>query len=76
VGNPYQSQGYTSGGHKDIVDGLMASGDVGHFDTAGRLLIDGRDDDMIISGGENVFPGEVEELLVHATPPENSSHAT
>ncbi|MEV0362468.1 AMP-binding protein [Nocardia fusca] len=64
VGNPYQSQGYTGGGHKDIVDGLMASGDVGHFDTAGRLLIDGRDDDMIISGGENVFPREVEELLL------------
>ncbi|MFI6571460.1 AMP-binding protein [Nocardia fluminea] len=64
VGNPYQSQGYTGGGHKDIVDGLMSSGDIGHFDTAGRLFIDGRDDDMIVSGGENVFPGEVEELLM------------
>ena len=34
----------------------MSSGDVGHFDAAGRLFIDGRDDDMIVSGGENVFP--------------------
>ena len=41
----------------------MSSGDVGHFDDAGRLFIDGRDDDMIVSGGENVFPAEVEDLL-------------
>ena len=41
----------------------MSSGDVGHFDDAGRLFIDGRDDDMIVSGGENVFPQEVEDLL-------------
>ena len=41
----------------------MSSGDVGHLDEAGRLFIDGRDDDMIVSGGENVFPQEVEELL-------------
>ena len=43
--------------------GLMSSGDVGHFDADGRLFIDGRDDEMIVSGGENVFPAEVEELL-------------
>jgi fatty-acyl-CoA synthase len=42
----------------------MSTGDVGHFDRAGRLFIDGRDDDMVVSGGENVFPGEVEELLI------------
>jgi fatty-acyl-CoA synthase len=41
----------------------MATGDVGHFDHNGRLFIDGRDDEMIVSGGENVFPAEVEELL-------------
>ena len=41
----------------------MSSGDVGHFDENGRLFIDGRDDEMIVSGGENVFPAEVEELL-------------
>ncbi|MQY23059.1 acyl-CoA synthetase [Nocardia macrotermitis] len=63
VGNAIQFEGYTGGGGKERVRGLMSSGDVGHFDCAGRLFIDGRDDDMIISGGENVFPGEVEELL-------------
>jgi fatty-acyl-CoA synthase len=56
--------GYTDGSTKEIVDGYMSSGDVGHFDAAGRLFIDGRDDDMIVSGGENVFPQEVEELLI------------
>jgi len=63
VGNDMQFEGYTGGGGKDVIDGLMSSGDVGHFDDAGRLFIDGRDDDMIVSGGENVFPGEVEDLL-------------
>jgi fatty-acyl-CoA synthase len=63
VGNDLQFEGYTGGGHKDRIDGLMSTGDVGHFDGAGRLFIDGRDDDMIVSGGENVFPGEIEELL-------------
>ncbi len=63
VGNDLQFEGYTGGGDKDRIDGLMSTGDVGHFDAAGRLFIDGRDDDMIVSGGENVFPGEVEELL-------------
>ena len=38
-------------------------GDVGHFDEGDRLFIDGRDDEMIVSGGENVFPREVEDLL-------------
>jgi fatty-acyl-CoA synthase len=41
----------------------MHTGDTGHFDSAGRLFVDGRDDDMIISGGENVFPGEVEDVI-------------
>ncbi|MFE3984433.1 acyl-CoA synthetase [Nocardia tengchongensis] len=63
VGNSIQFEGYTGGGTKEFVRGLMSSGDVGHFDSAGRLFIDGRDDDMIVSGGENVFPAEVEELL-------------
>jgi len=65
VGNDLQMEGYTGGGGKDSIDGLMSSGDVGHFDSDGRLFIDGRDDDMIVSGGENVFPQEVEELLQH-----------
>lgn len=63
VGNNYQFEGYTGGGDKARIGRLMSTGDVGHFDSAGRLFIDGRDDDMIVSGGENVFPGEVEELL-------------
>jgi fatty-acyl-CoA synthase len=64
VGNGFQFDGYTGGGNKEVIDGLMSTGDVGHFDTEGRLWIDGRDDDMIVSGGENLFPGEVEELLI------------
>src|SRR3954469_6894806 len=63
VGNDMQFEGYTGGGDKDVIDGLMSSGDVGHFDSGGRLFVDGRDDDMIVSGGENVFPAEVEDLL-------------
>ena len=64
VGNALLFEGYTGGGSKDRLDGLMATGDVGHFDPAGRLFVDGRDDDMIVSGGENVFPQEVEEALM------------
>jgi acyl-CoA synthetase (AMP-forming)/AMP-acid ligase II len=56
-------EGYTGGGGKEIVDGLMSTGDMGHIDAAGRLFVDGRDDEMIVSGGENVFPREVEDLL-------------
>lgn len=63
VGNEMSFEGYTGGGNKEAIDGLLSSGDVGHFDSAGRLFIDGRDDEMIVSGGENVFPREVEDLL-------------
>jgi len=63
VGNEMAFEGYTGGGGKEIIDGLYSSGDVGHFDSDGRLFIDGRDDEMIVSGGENVFPREVEDLL-------------
>jgi acyl-CoA synthetase (AMP-forming)/AMP-acid ligase II len=63
VGNELMFDGYTGGGGKEMVEGLMSSGDVGHFDEAGRLFVDGRDDEMIVSGGENVFPREVEDLL-------------
>jgi fatty-acyl-CoA synthase len=63
VCNEMMFEGYTGGGNKETVDGLMSTGDVGHFDDAGRLFVDGRDDEMIISGGENVFPREVEDLL-------------
>ena len=83
VGNEMQFEGYTGGGGKDVIDGLMSSGDVGHFDAEGRLFVDGlmatgdlgrldergrlfvegRDDEMIVSGGENVYPQEIEDLL-------------
>ncbi len=63
VGNEMSFEGYTGGGSKDAIDGLLSSGDVGHIDSSGRLFIDGRDDEMIVSGGENVFPREVEDLL-------------
>src|SRR3954453_21173135 len=63
VGNEMLFEGYTGGGGKDVIDGLMATGDVGHFDSGGRLFVDGRDDEMIVSGGENVFPLEVEDLI-------------
>ena len=61
VGSSLRSTGRSV---RDEVDGLVDTGDLGHFDEAGRLFIDGREDDMIISGGENVFPGEVEHLLM------------
>jgi acyl-CoA synthetase (AMP-forming)/AMP-acid ligase II/ribosome-associated toxin RatA of RatAB toxin-antitoxin module len=64
VGNEMLFEGYTGGGgSKDMIDGLMATGDVGHLDEEGRLFVSGRDDEMIVSGGENVFPREVEDLI-------------
>src|ERR1700686_2571684 len=63
VANEMVFEGYTGGGGKEIVRGLMSTGDVGRFDAGGRLFVDGRADGMIVSGGENVFPREVEDLL-------------
>ncbi|MGH2763247.1 MAG: AMP-binding protein [Thermoleophilaceae bacterium] len=63
VGNEMLFEGYTGGGSKDVIGSLMATGDVGRFDEGGRLFVEGRDDEMIVSGGENVFPKEVEDLL-------------
>ena len=63
VGNFFPFEGYTGGGNKEIIDGLMSSGDVGYFDADGLLYVSGRDDEMIVSGGENVFPAEVEDLI-------------
>ena len=68
VGNSLLFEGYTGGGSKTMIDGLMSSGDVGRFDADGRLYVEGRDDEMIVSGGENVFPKEIEDCLVgHAS---------
>jgi fatty-acyl-CoA synthase len=63
VGNAFPFEGYTGGGQKQIIDGLLSSGDVGYFDEHGLLYVSGRDDEMIVSGGENVFPAEVEDLI-------------
>jgi acyl-CoA synthetase (AMP-forming)/AMP-acid ligase II len=63
VRNNTQFDGYTSGTSKDFHAGFMSSGDVGYLDSAGRLFVVGRDDEMIVSGGENVYPIEVEKTL-------------
>ncbi|WP_167493020.1 acyl-CoA synthetase [Micromonospora ureilytica] len=44
-------------------DGWFRSGDLGHLDADGYLYISGRLKDMIISGGENIYPLELEQLL-------------
>jgi len=62
VGSAIRFDGYTDGGDKQRIRGMLSSGDMGRFDR-GLLFVEGRDDDMIVSGGENVFPAEVEELL-------------
>ncbi len=58
-----QFEEYTSGQTKEVLDGFMATGDIGYLDDAGRLFVVGRDDEMIVSGGENVYPIEVEKVL-------------
>jgi acyl-CoA synthetase (AMP-forming)/AMP-acid ligase II len=63
VRNDTQFDGYTSGTTKDFQAGFMSSGDVGYLDQNGRLFVVGRDDEMIVSGGENVYPIEVEKAL-------------
>ena len=63
VRNSTQFDGYTSGQTKAFHEGFMCSGDVGYVDDAGRLFVVGRDDEMIVSGGENVYPIEVEKTL-------------
>jgi fatty-acyl-CoA synthase len=64
VGSDLLFEGYTHGAEtKDTAHGMMTPGDLGHLDDQGRLFVDAREDDMIVSGGENVYPGEVEEVL-------------
>ncbi|MFN8126993.1 MAG: AMP-binding protein, partial [Candidatus Nanopelagicales bacterium] len=63
VGSAAAFDGYVDGADKEREDGLVATGDVGVFDEAGLLFIRGRSDDLIISGGENVHPAEVEDVL-------------
>ena len=64
VGHEMLFEGYTDPSQsRRVVDGMMTPGDLGHVDEEGRLFVDSRVDDMIISGGENVYPGQVEEVL-------------
>jgi acyl-CoA synthetase (AMP-forming)/AMP-acid ligase II len=63
VGGELASEGYTGGGAKAVVNGMTSTGDMGYLDDSGRLFIVGREDDMIISGGENVYPRAVENAL-------------
>ncbi|GAA4820821.1 AMP-binding protein [Actinomycetospora corticicola] len=64
VGNDMLFTGYTGGrGETEVVDGMLGTGDLGHYDDKGLLFISGRADDMIVSGGENIHAGEVEGLL-------------
>ena len=61
VGNKMLFEGYTGDDEDEsVVDGHMTTGDLGYLDDKGRLFIEGRADDMIVSGGENVYPEEVE----------------
>ncbi|EWC62004.1 Long-chain-fatty-acid--CoA ligase [Actinokineospora spheciospongiae] len=64
VGNEMLFEGYTCGATSEMHDDLMVTGDRGYLDADRRLFVSGRDDDMIVSGGENVFPRPVEELLL------------
>ncbi|MCV7101065.1 AMP-binding protein [Mycobacterium palustre] len=67
VGGELAGEGYTGGSGaekaKAVVENMTSTGDMGYFDNAGRLFIVGREDDMIISGGENVYPRAVENAL-------------
>lgn len=69
VGNDMLFNGYTNGATPAITAGLgadmMDTGDLGYLDCNDRLFVCGRDDEMIISGGENVFPGPVEDAIAH-----------
>lgn len=64
VGNAMLVEGSERGGGTSLRDGLMATGDVGRLDSSGRLTVEGRVDEMIVSGGENVYPREVEDCLM------------
>ena len=62
-GNENAFEGYTSGNPTEVWEGLIFTGDLGHLDSRGLLYVDGRHDGMVVSGGENVVPREVEDVL-------------
>ncbi|WP_432833348.1 AMP-binding protein [Dactylosporangium sp. CA-092794] len=63
VGNDMIFEGYTNGTGREFHDDLIATGDLGHVSRDGLLFVDGREDDMVISGGENVYPAAVEDVI-------------
>jgi fatty-acyl-CoA synthase len=64
VGHEMLFDGYTDGRPgRERIDGMLTAGDLGHLDGDGRLFVDTREDDMIISGGENLYPSEIEDVL-------------
>ena len=64
VGHEMLFEGYTDGrAGRERIEGMLTAGDLGHVDADGRLFVDAREDDMIISGGENLYPGEIEHAL-------------
>jgi acyl-CoA synthetase (AMP-forming)/AMP-acid ligase II len=63
VGNDMLFEGYTDGGDKEWRDGLIATGDIGHVSPDGLVHVDGREDDMVICGGENVYPSAIENTI-------------
>lgn len=63
VGSRTTFRGYTDGTDRERVRGMVFTGDIGRLDDAGRLTIVGRADDVVVTGGENVHPAEVEEVL-------------
>jgi fatty-acyl-CoA synthase len=56
-------EGYASGEETEERDGYLSIGDVGHLDEEGRLFVEGRGDEMVVVGGENVYPAEIEEVI-------------
>ncbi|MEO6203821.1 MAG: AMP-binding protein [Mycobacteriales bacterium] len=63
VGSGLAFDGYTDGSDKDRLNGLVATGDLGILNSDGRLTVLGRTDDMVVVGGENVYVGQVEDVL-------------
>lgn len=73
VGGVLTVDDYVGGGAKEVIAGFTSTGDMGYLDNAGRLYIVGREDDMIVSGGENVYPRALENALAeHPAVAENA----
>jgi acyl-CoA synthetase (AMP-forming)/AMP-acid ligase II len=59
-----QVAGEYAGLDPTMLDGWFPTRDAGHFDEGGFLFVEGRLDDVIVRGGENISPGEIEDVLV------------